>query len=92
MRFLADLQCDWINAPHVLDQPVNGQLISDHPEQHLLRTLSLIEIVLVGHLSHKRPILATVQLWRPNADENGIGQVGFGGDRPMTFEVELGPH
>jgi len=25
MTFLSALRCDWINAPCVLDQPINGQ-------------------------------------------------------------------
>ena len=56
MTFLAALRCDRIDAPCVLDQPVNGQTFIDYVEQCLVPTLSLGDVVIMDNLSsHKRP-------------------------------------
>ena len=56
MTFLAALRCDRIDAPCVLDQPVNGQSFTDYVEQCLVPTLSPGDIVIMDNLSsHKRP-------------------------------------
>ena len=56
MTFLAALRCDRIDAPCVLDQPVNGQIFTDYVEQCLLPTLSRGDVVIMDNLSsHKRP-------------------------------------
>jgi hypothetical protein len=48
MTFLAALRCDRIDAPCVLDQPVNGQSFADYVEQCLVPTLSSGDIVVTG--------------------------------------------
>jgi len=56
MTFLAALRCDRIDAPCVLDRPVNGQIFTDYVEQCLLPTLSRGDVVIMDNLSsHKRP-------------------------------------
>ena len=56
MTFLAALRCDRIDAPCVLDQPVNGQIFTDYIEQCLIPTLSAGDGVIMNNLSsHKRP-------------------------------------
>ena len=56
MTFLAALRHNRIDAPCVLDQPVNGQSFTDYVEQCLLKTLSPGDIVIMDNLSsHKRP-------------------------------------
>jgi transposase len=56
MTFLAALRCDRIDAPCVLDQPVNGQSFTDYVEQCLVPTLSPGDVVIMDNLSsHKRP-------------------------------------
>ena len=56
MTFLAALRCDRIDAPCVLDQPVNGQSFADYVEQCLVPTLSPGDVVIMDNLSsHKRP-------------------------------------
>ena len=56
MTFLAALRCDRIDAPCVLDQPVNGRSFTDYVEQCLVPTLSPGDIVIINNLSsHKRP-------------------------------------
>ncbi|MBA4091027.1 MAG: IS630 family transposase [Sphingobium sp.] len=58
MTFLAALRCDRIDAPCVLDQPVNGQSFTDYIEQCLVPTLSPGDIVIMDNLSsHKRPAI-----------------------------------
>jgi transposase len=58
MTFLAALRCDRIDAPCVLDQPVNGQSFADYVEQLLVPTLSPGDIVIMDNLSsHKRPVI-----------------------------------
>lgn len=53
---LAALRCDRIDAPCVLNQPVNGQSFTDYVEQCLLPTLSPGDVVIMDNLSsHKRP-------------------------------------
>jgi len=54
MTFLAALRCDRIDAPCVLDQPVNGQSFIDYVEQFLVPTLSPGDVVIMDNLSsHK---------------------------------------
>jgi transposase len=56
MTFLAALRCDRIDAPCVLDQPINGQSFIDYIEQFLVPTLSKGDVVIMDNLSsHKRP-------------------------------------
>jgi len=56
MTFLAALRCDRIDAPCVLDQPVNGQIFTDYVEQCLVPTLSPGDVVIMDNLSsHKKP-------------------------------------
>lgn len=56
MTFLAALRCDRIDAPCVLDQPINGQSFTDYVEQFLVPTLKPGDIVIMDNLgSHKRP-------------------------------------
>ena len=58
MTFLAALRCDRIDAPCVLDQPVNGQSFADYVEHCLVPTLSPGDIVIMDNLrSHKRPAI-----------------------------------
>ena len=58
MTFLAALRCDRIDAPCVLDQPVNGQSFTDYVEQCLVPTLSPGDVVIMDNLSsHKRPAI-----------------------------------
>ena len=60
MTFLAALRCDRIDAPCVLDQPVNGQSFLAWIEQFLVPTLSPGDIVVMDNLSsHKRPAIRT---------------------------------
>ena len=47
MTFLAALRCDRIDAPCVLDQPVNGDSFLDYVEQCLIPTLSAGDIVIM---------------------------------------------
>jgi transposase len=56
MTFLAALRCDRIDAPCVLDQPINGVGFAAWIEQALLPTLGAGDIVIMDNLaSHKRP-------------------------------------
>lgn len=58
MTFLAALRCDRIDAPCVLDQPINGQSFVDYVEQFLVPTLKPGDIVIMDNLSsHKRPAI-----------------------------------
>ncbi|WP_414882120.1 IS630 family transposase [Sphingomonas sp. Leaf5] len=58
MTFLAALRCDRIDAPCVLDQPVNAQSFTDYIEQCLVPTLSPGDVVIMDNLSsHKRPAI-----------------------------------
>jgi transposase len=56
MTFLAALRHDRIDAPCVLDQPINGDSFVDYVEQFLVPTLSAGDVVIMDNLSsHKRP-------------------------------------
>jgi len=56
MTFLAALRHDRIEAPCVLDQPINGQSFTDYVEQCLVPTLSPGDVVIMDNLSsHKKP-------------------------------------
>ena len=58
MTFLAALRHDRIDAPCVLDQPINGDSFIAWVEQILLPTLSPGDIVVLDNLgSHKRPAI-----------------------------------
>ena len=58
MTFLAALRYDRIDAPCVLDQPVNAQSFTDYVEQFLVPTLSPGDVVIMDNLSsHKRPAI-----------------------------------
>ena len=55
LTFLAALRCDRIEAPCVIDGPVNGISFLAYVEQSLLPTLSTGDIVIMDNLgSHKR--------------------------------------
>ena len=54
LTFVAALRCDRIDAPCVLDGPINGQLFTAYVEQFLVPTLSPGDIVIMDNLgSHK---------------------------------------
>ena len=54
LTFLAALRCDRIDAPLVLDGPINGESFTAYVEQFLLPTLSRGDIVVMDNLgSHK---------------------------------------
>jgi len=54
MTFLAALRCDRIDAPFVLDGPINGEWFLAYVEQVLIPTLSPGDIVVMDNLgSHK---------------------------------------
>jgi transposase len=54
LTFLAALRCDRIDAPCVIDGPVNSQLFTAYVEQFLVPTLSPGDIVIMDNLgSHK---------------------------------------
>jgi transposase len=54
LTFLAALRCDRIDAPCVLDGPINGQLFTTYVEQFLVPTLSPGDVVIMDNLgSHK---------------------------------------
>lgn len=58
MTFLAALRYDRIDAPCVLDQPVNAQSFTDYVEQFLVPTLAPGDVVIMDNLSsHKRPAI-----------------------------------
>ena len=58
MTFVAALRCDRIDAPCVLDQPINGQSFAAYVEQFLVPTLAPGDIVIMDNLSsHKRPAI-----------------------------------
>ena len=55
LTFLAALRCDRIEAPCVIDGPINGVTFLAYVEQSLLPTLSVGDIVIMDNLgSHKR--------------------------------------
>ncbi len=55
LTFLAALRCDRIEAPCVIDGPINGISFLAYVEQSLLPTLSTGDIVIMDNLgSHKR--------------------------------------
>ena len=55
LTFLAALRCNRIEAPCVIDGPINGASFLTYVEQVLLPTLSLGDIVIMDNLgSHKR--------------------------------------
>jgi transposase len=54
LTFLAALRCDRINAPCVIDGPINGQSFLAYVEQVLVPTLKPGDIVIIDNLgSHK---------------------------------------
>lgn len=56
MTFIAALRHDRIDAPCVLDQPINGSSFLEWVEQFLAPTLAAGDIVILDNLSsHKRP-------------------------------------
>ena len=58
MTFLAALRCDRIDAPCVLDQPINAASFLAYVEQFLVPTLSPGDVVVMDNLSsHKRPAI-----------------------------------
>lgn len=60
MTFLAALRCGGIEAPLVLDRPINGQSLTAFVEQFLLPTLSPGDAVVMDNLcSHTVPLCET---------------------------------
>jgi transposase len=60
LTFLAALRCDRIDAPCVLDGPINGQLFAAYVEQFLIPTLRPGDIVIMDNLgSHKSQAVRT---------------------------------
>jgi transposase len=58
MTCLAALRYDRIDAPCVLDQPVNAQSFKDYVEQFLVPTLGAGDVVIMENLSsHKSPVI-----------------------------------
>jgi transposase len=58
MTFIAALRCDRIDAPCVLDQPINGASFAEWVEQFLVPTLAPGDVVIMDNLSsHKRPAI-----------------------------------
>ncbi len=58
MTFLAALRYDRIDAPCVVDGPINGQTFALYIEQFLLPTLRPGDIVIMDNLgSHKGPLV-----------------------------------
>ena len=61
MTFIAALRCDRIDAPCVLDQPINGASFAQWVEQCLLPTLAKGDVVIMDNLSsHKRPAIRKI--------------------------------
>jgi transposase len=63
MTFLAALRHDRIDAPWVIDGPINGELFSAYVEKVLVPTLAKGDIVVLDNLgSHKgKPARAAIQ-------------------------------
>ena len=58
MTFLAALRCDRIDAPWVLDGPINGKAFQTYIEQILVPTLHPGDVVIMDNLSsHKAPAI-----------------------------------
>jgi transposase len=58
MTFIAALRCDRIDAPCVLDQPINGQSFAEWVDKFLVPTLAPGDVVIMDNLSsHKRPAI-----------------------------------
>jgi transposase len=58
LTFLAALRCNRIDAPCVIDGPINGLSFLAYVEQVLLPTLSVGDIVIMDNLgSHKRQVI-----------------------------------
>jgi transposase len=65
MTFIAALRCDRIDAPLVIDGPINGESFAAYVEQMLIPTLKTGDIVVLDNLgSHKaagvRPMIRAV--------------------------------
>ena len=63
LTFLAALRCDRIDAPCVIDGPINGQAFTAYVEQFLVPTLAPGDIVIMDNLgSHKgRPVRRAIR-------------------------------
>lgn len=58
MTFLAALRHDRIDAPQVIDCPINGDIFAAYVEQCLVPTLATGDVVIMDNLSsHKRPAI-----------------------------------
>lgn len=61
MTFLAALRCDRIDAPCVVDGPINGLSFGLYVEQFLLPTLKPGDVVIMDNLgSHKSPFVRKI--------------------------------
>ena len=58
LTFLAALRHDRIDAPCVLDGPINGQLFTAYVEQFLVPTLSPGDVVIMDNLGSHKPVLS----------------------------------
>jgi transposase len=61
LTFLAALRCDRIDAPCVIDGPINGDSFRAYVEQLLLPTLKPGDIVIIDNLgSHKAKVIRSI--------------------------------
>ena len=61
LTFLAALRCDRIDAPCVIDGPINGDSFRAYVEQILLPTLKPGDIVIIDNLgSHKAKVIRSI--------------------------------
>lgn len=82
LTFLAALRSDRIDAPFVLDQPINGKSFAADIKQMLVPTLSSGDIVIMDNLgSHKGPEI-------PKAIREAGAKLLF---LPPTYSSDLNP-
>ena len=92
LTFLAALRCDRIEAPCVIDGPINGRIFLAYVEQLLVPTLRPGDIVIMDNLgSHKRQAIRRAipagLLARPQPDRTGLRQAE---DAPAKARPPLG--
>ncbi len=61
LTFLAALRHDRIDAPCVLDGPINGTSFTAYVEQFLVPTLSPGDVVIMDNLGSHKPVLSEVE-------------------------------
>jgi hypothetical protein len=87
LTFLAALRCDRIEAPCVIDGPINGISFRAYVEQFLVPTLCAGDIVIMDNLGSQRPsrptpdprgrrqtVLPAALFARPQPDRAGLRQ------------------